>query len=443
MDRQRKPEEHKGAAPPRNTGKEPSMSSRIAASASGLAKDMLGSGSADEAQSAFASGSGLSRKLQNGTGAAGASAWAQTLPSRQNGSSSCVSNGSGEPFRSQEGFRTTSTESNVFEDWTIDEFLATDPPATLSESNGGFLKDGLNLTPGQSASSGPTGFDDGAEVRLLLSDPAFSADESADMQMADPTAETVNDLFGQNFSPEEREIAEKMKSSLPPPPQHNGVSPHNPLNLRPEFANPQLEEEIRDLSRTLGPGEEGVMTFSNAQRHHWLAEWDDVLNGYTDEVWGEMLPVVKAARSQLEEVKTGTERLDSKAVARLRMILGHVVDTEQTALQDGMQDLRQLHRPTQQSNGRSYAVQQPSYGKEEQNDGGWAVPAFHCPYVSCHEQFRNASELRTHSQQHNGYACPHFGCGDRFEDSEEWAGHIKRSHHGLLEARPGDEDLGV
>ncbi|OJD30912.1 zinc finger c2h2-type protein [Diplodia corticola] len=433
MDHQQKPEEHKDAAPPRDNGKEPSMSSRIAASASGLARNAFGSGSADEARSAFASGSGLSRKLQSGTEAAGPSTWAQTLPSRQNGSSSRAINGSGEQFRSQEGFRSTSTEFSLDDHFDMDSYRALDG---LGEFAGYGSK-----SSHQSASNGHNGPDDGAEVRRLLSDPSFSTEEFVDMQMADPTPETVNDLFGQNFSPEEKEIADKMKSSLPPPPQHNGVSPQNPLNLRPEFANPQLEEEIRDLSRTLESGEEGVMAFSNAQRHHWLAEWDDVLNGYTDEVWGEMLPVVKAARSQLEEAKTGMDRLDSKAVARLRMILGHVVDASNTtssAAQFNGQDYGQDH-------GQDYAVQEVQRKGEQQPAGGseWAVPAFHCPYVSCHEQFGNESELRTHSQQHSGAACAHFDCGAWFEDSKEWADHVKRAHHGLLEARPGDEDLGV
>lgn len=396
MDGQRKPEERKDAVPPRSNGKEPSMSSRIAASASGLAKDMLGNASADEAQSALASGSGLSRKLQSSTTAAGPSTWSQMLPSRQNGSSSRASNGSGETFRSQEGFRSSSTQHGLeeshfelgvagtdFPDFTFDEFLGVGREGEKvaahwardfqSDEKEGYHPRESKIELGL-ASNGHVEYDDGAEVRLLLADPAFSAEDAADSLMADPTPETVNDLFSQDFSTEEKEIVDKIKSTLPAPPQHNRVSPENPLNLRPEFAssNPQLEEEIRELSRTLGSGEEGVMAFNKAQRQHWLAEWDDVLNGYTDEVWGEMLPVVKAARSQLEEVKTGMDRLDSKAVARLRMILGHVVETKQTTSSIQHQD---------------YAVQPPLHG--EQDGSEWQVPTFHCPYVSCHEVSRS------------------------------------------------------
>ncbi|KAK0654441.1 hypothetical protein DIS24_g5233 [Lasiodiplodia hormozganensis] len=444
MDGQRKSEERKDAVPPRSNGKEPSMSSRIAASASGLAKDMLGNASAGEAQSAFASGSGLSRKLQSSTAAAGPSTWSQMLPSRQNGSSSRASNGSGESFRSQEGFRSSPTqhgsEESHFEldvagigspDFTFDEFIGVgrEEEKLAAHWARDFQNDEKEGRHAQEAkfelgfaSNGHVEYDDGAEVRLLLADPAFSAEDAADSLMADPTPETVNDLFSQDFSTEEKEIVDKIKSTLPAPPQHNRVSPENPLNLRPEFAslsasNPQLEEEIRELSRTLGSGDEGVMAFNKAQQQHWLTEWDDVLNSYTDEVWGEMLPVVKAARSQLEEVKTGMDRLDSKAVARLRMILGHVVETKQTT-----------------SSIQQYAVQPPL-----QDDSEWQVPTFHCPYVSCHERFRNEAELRTHSQQHGSYSCPHFDCGARFEEAKEWADHINRSHHGLLKTE--DEDL--
>ncbi|KAH7060739.1 hypothetical protein B0J12DRAFT_342485 [Macrophomina phaseolina] len=499
------------AAPPRGNGKEPEqpMSSRIAASASGLAKDLLGGGGADEAQSALGTGSGLSRKLSNRAGAAGPSTWAQTLPSRHNGSSSRANTGSGETFRSQEGLRDPVSTSEPLADYDFEAFLNSVEPANLSgedsfqwshEFNGdsslshahnGFpaaqeqlnrayhLHDQVSSTYRSTNAYGD--YDDGAEVRLLLSDPAFSMDDQPDVPMADPTPESINDLFGQNYTAEEKEIVDKIKSSLPPPPQYNGVPPDNPLNLRPEFAslsasNPHLEQEIAELSRALGSGMDHLMAFSDAQRQRFLAEWDDVLNNYTDEVWGEMLPVVKAARSQLQEVKTGMDSLDSKAVARLRMILGHVVDTKQTistassvtqeqsaaqrhVLDSGMQDLRQLHRPVNQYNsinGHDYAVQQPSHQravhgerhlqkeqKTPEEDVEWDAPTFHCPYVSCHEQFRNESELRMHSKEHNGLLCPHFDCADRFEDSKEWADHINRSHHGLVKPRPEDEDVGL
>ncbi|KAF4311115.1 Zinc finger C2H2-type protein [Botryosphaeria dothidea] len=514
MDRQREPGEKKDPAP-RSNGKEPeqSISSRIVASASGLAKDFLGGASAEEAQSAFASGSGLSRKVQNGAGAAGSSSWSQTLPSKQNGSSSHASVGSGETFRSQEGFR----EANASEqapDFDFDAFLSTEGPTNLNsedsfqfptrwstefhngdsfsshshdrpqatqEQSNGFHGQYEQLESAHNNSHVHDDYDDGAEVRLLLSDPTFSIDDPMDMQMADPTPESVNELFNQKYTAEEKEIVDKIKSTLPPPPQHNGVSPDNPLNLRPEFAsltasNPQLEQGIRELSSTLGSGIDGIMTFNDAQRQHWLAEWDNVLNSYTEEVWGEMLPVVKEARSQLEEAKTGMDRLDNKAVARLRMILGHVVDTNQTistasfigqaqsaaqqqALDSGMQDLRQLHHPMHQQNSTNkheYAVQPSPHQQSMQEDRhmqreeqksqdgqDWEAPTFHCPYVSCHEQFRNEAELRMHSNQHQGFSCPHSDCADRFENSTEWADHINRSHHGLVAPRPEDEDLGV
>lgn len=534
MDRQREPEEKKDAAPPRSNGKEPSMSSKIAASASGLAKDILGSTSADEAQRAFASGSGLSRKLPNGAAGAGPSSWSQALPSRQNGSSSRASVGSGENLRSQEGFRDPASTSEQDPDFDFDAFLSAGAPSQsglehpgsahtewsqefqnatafpsnsqngfsgLHEQSNGFHFQDNGIDTAQDSMNGLASYDDGAEVRLLLSDPTFSTDGLADVQMADPTPESVNGLFSQDYTPQEKEIVDKIKSSLPPPPQHNGVTPDNPLNLRPEFAslsasNPQLEEEIRELSGTLGSGEESYVFFNNAQQQHWFAEWDDVLNSYTDEVWGDMLPAVKAARSQLQEVKTGMDRLDNKAVARLRMILGHVVDTTQTsttassvaqdqsavqqqALQSDMQDLHQLHQPMHQyngMNGHNYGVQQPLYRrpvheerhlqrKQEQKpeeDNEWEMPTFHCPYVSCHEvchslffvsfwgglltstqQFHNEFELRMHSNQHNGYSCPHTGCSDRFQDSKEWAEHINRAHHGLVQARPEDEETDV
>ncbi|KAF2146709.1 uncharacterized protein K452DRAFT_69584 [Aplosporella prunicola CBS 121167] len=401
MDRRPENENQKEAAPSRSTGKEPepSVASRIAASASGLAKDLVGGSGANDASATLASGSGLASKSQGASSAAGPSTWSETLPARQSGSSSSNLQNGG-LTQPREGFRENLNYSQQASGSDLDAFISGEGTDTSYQFNLG--QGASNLTNGNINSGVPswsqefqqpahsvstngsldrypltsrlpleqlenamaetglsreqledtmfrrqqekiatggmngswghasnTNYDDGADVRNLLSSPDFSAeDHPSEITMEDPTPNTVNDLFGQNFTPEEKEAVDKIKSSLPPPPVHGQVSTENPFNLRPGFSfttNPQLEKEIAELATTLGADQ--FMVNDPLRRQHLLAEWNDVLNGYTDEVWGDILPAVKAARTQLEDVKAGAGRLDSKAVARLRMILGHVVES--------------------------------------------------------------------------------------------------------------------
>lgn len=60
----------------------------------------------------------------------------------------------------------------------------------------------------------------------------------------------------------------------------------------------------------------------------WKSEWEAVLNGYVDEVWGGLLPLVKEARGELKdeggEGGAGKERRELKALRRLEIVLGHL-----------------------------------------------------------------------------------------------------------------------
>lgn len=65
-----------------------------------------------------------------------------------------------------------------------------------------------------------------------------------------------------------------------------------------------------------------------AARDTWLQQWDDVLSSYTDEVWGDLGPLVTAARAEVEELahetSHGLPNGETKALDRLRLILAHV-----------------------------------------------------------------------------------------------------------------------
>lgn len=65
-----------------------------------------------------------------------------------------------------------------------------------------------------------------------------------------------------------------------------------------------------------------------AARDTWLQQWDDVLSSYTDEVWGDLGPLVTAARAEVDELahetSSGLPGGETKALDRLRLILAHV-----------------------------------------------------------------------------------------------------------------------
>jgi hypothetical protein len=246
---------------------------------------------------------------------------------------------------------------------------------------------------------------DGAEVVELLSDPCFVAMTDV-YDTADPSADDVSDLFALNLDSEaERTATSKIRSALPSAPQHRPVAANNPMNLIPS-----LDAQSQSLLA------------STPEREAWFAEWSGVLNGYTDEVWGDLLPVVREAQKDMEEVKAGAKDVDMKALQRLRMIVGHI-QMEQQSTQTGSDLIQEQGREQEQA----AAVH---HRQEEESDG--AGVDFHCPWYSCHERFDDMRELRRHSQTHRQYPCPHATCREGFAERAEWAKHISIAHHDRL-----------
>ncbi|KAK7533702.1 hypothetical protein IWX49DRAFT_312446 [Phyllosticta citricarpa] len=452
MERHRDAVDDDGAAPPAH-GKqsEPSMSSRISASASGLAKDLFTNVPAQDAHAALTSASGLSAKLPNGSSSSAPSTWSEALPARPNGSS--VGSASGGQSYGNEGFREASSTSHQGPDFDFDAFLqgqgaqdyqlTSEPRHTWPEEyqlqNGQssdnwvahFQTHGTSPklapridSPWQNQNRNGTTvshkeYDDGAAVRDILSfqDPT---DYEYNM-LSESTKQPPSNLFSPNYTPQEQEIVQKIKSSLPPPPQHRSLGLDHPLNLRPEFAaDAHTEHALRELVEVLQSEQERAILNDTSVQKEFLSDWEDVLTSYTDQVWGDMLPIVKEARSQLQEVKSGMNRLDNKAVARLRMILGHVVGAEElassvaarsdAALESqgstfGTQEnvLRQDSKGIARPLGNELYIDESGYfnsvnhqiPNERQRDQGFEsdgseesefdLPTFHCPWISCHE----------------------------------------------------------
>jgi hypothetical protein len=360
------------------------MASRVYESASGLARDLIGSASAD-APSTISSSSTLGSKSQTSSSSSAAPSWTQTLPAQRQRTKNGVSRDQ-DSESNQESFRSLSVKAPSTGEF--EEFQSATSLNGLTDGTGFGRVNNPSEWAHQFQSNGPghashnpvelyTGahipdLDDGAEVRSLLSGPNFFAGTEAFevTQMQDPSENDVADLFPQEFSSEEASIATKIKSVLPPAPIHKPMPADHPLNLRPQFqtTSQHIQAEIRDLSASMENTSTYDLSFFNdtAQKEHWLSEWNDVLNSYTDEVWGDMLPAVKAAKTQLEEISSGMGTLDTKAIARLKMILDHV--NPQTA------------RPLNQERA-AQSKNSTLPGEVDENSG---KPIFHCPWVSCH-----------------------------------------------------------
>lgn len=349
-----------------------SLGSRILDSASGLLGDFT-SGSNGEFSSILASTSALGGKSQGPSAPAGNSAWNDRINVPQ-------SQAGGAPIHLQnpniyDSFRSLHVKTPI--DSQMDAFMADtvlshhlNEPAGSSTSAWGnqFNNESGFCTKGPSHNSdshqnGPyiPEVHDGAEVTQLLSDPTFAGSYSVDTDMTeDLTQEQVNDLFPQNFTATEQHMVDYMRSNLPPAPKHKAMPFDHPLNLRP---TQQKRVDIQDLAESLENGLDGYFA-SPELRERWFSEWNDVLNSYTDEVWGELLPDVRTARTELEEMRVEGNSLDSKAIARLKMILGHVS-------QPRSPDVQPRTKRARRAWSGEYDVS--------------AKPKFHCPWITCHE----------------------------------------------------------
>jgi len=357
---------------------EPSLAARVVSSASGLLRDTVGS-SNGHVPGAIASSTTLGSKAQSSGSSSGPTGWVESI--RPGGTTNGSTTGQQE-LVNNESFRTSQPQSFATEEF--EEFVSSPPGAFDASAQLGYRPSEFvehRFEPGNGNSlndSGqlyyvaPTvGSDDGAEVRNLLSDPAFdsafrddadylSIDElSVVNQMKSPATDlddgaevrhllsdtTSNSAFDDSlddltinesseiatnppvYSQLEREIVAAMQSDLPPPPVHRSVPTDHPLNLRPlsDAGKESLPQQIREYEEALAiRGQSLGILPSEDEREVWLSDWEDVLSGYSDQVWGDMLTAVRAAKSELEDVRTGSASLDSKTIARLKMILGHV-----------------------------------------------------------------------------------------------------------------------
>lgn len=92
------------------------------------------------------------------------------------------------------------------------------------------------------------------------------------------------------------------------------------LNLTPDYVlNPTEASSEAELHFGTSDGQ--------AVREGWYQQWEQVLSAYTDQVWGDLLPLAVEARREVDELSQQPPEAEAhvpKALNRLRMILAHI-----------------------------------------------------------------------------------------------------------------------
>jgi len=296
----------KGKVPPAESREEdnslpcsesPSLISRVAASASGLTRDVLGRPNSNEIRdhAAFAlANSGKGQSLRQG---GGSSAWAESSKlSKQSGTSFI---GGSARLRADDNAEHVRRSENEFLDFLdgVDSFVPSEELLSKDHTAGATENTYEKAWPlGHSHQSGTIAepqLQDGHEVLQLLNIP--SAEE---FSVAPPEDDENYDW---DLTPDQiSKLREMTKDILPPPEEHSitSIPTEHPLNLIP----------MSDSQLLTSPD--------------WREQWESVLNRYTDEVWGGLLPIVKEARVEVKELpKYGSDLQQPKALRRLEAIL--------------------------------------------------------------------------------------------------------------------------
>jgi hypothetical protein len=324
-----------------------SIASRVATSASGLAADFFGSSNPNSLTNTLASSEALSGKGQS-SGALGGSKGPESSTTfsqpYQNapvhGYSNFRSNlqrpiGSNED--AEQGFASflDGTAPQVYEQPDgIDSFYSKNrTPQTYVEEYQSFQ---LANDSSWSSSAGRTtrtadisNKEDGAEVLALLDHPNFSAlvnaagleGESAVAATEGPIQDEESDSteYFRNLGLTGQELAtlNRLKRIMPIPETHTKPAADNPLNLIPQKSILSDEKDVNTLVEA---------SADESGQDSLMRDWEGVLNGYTDEVWGDLLPLVQAAKEEIKAEREGWEGTDGgkSAVERLNMILSHL-----------------------------------------------------------------------------------------------------------------------
>lgn len=303
-------------------GDGPSIISRIAASASGLSKSTFSTPTSKELSDTNSALSNSS-KGSSSTTRSGGSTWAESSKQPQNQSqTSGITPGSLRLGHGAQHINESEQEFSKFLDG-IDSFTPSEQPTSSEKIERG-VDDAFEYawTRSQAASASsipaPVTFSsveeqeqrDGDAVLAILSDPNSLNDQFEEA----PNEEDMNQDWGLSEK-QSVELRAITKDLFPPFEPHGVVPRDHPLSLRPNFGTDSTNQ-MDGL---------GVHDQNMESTEEWRYQWKGVLTRYADEVWGGLLPLVKEARKEVEELRDVPPAIEqTKALRRLRAILGHL-----------------------------------------------------------------------------------------------------------------------
>ena len=145
---------------------------------------------------------------------------------------------------------------------------------------------------------------DGAAVVDLLSKPNFLMDDDHD--------DHIPNSIENSYICREAKCPGTGQSKVCPGREDNALA----RQLIPDFGI--TDTQLRKLAHAMP---HAVDEAHNAELQPWL----EILDSYQDEVWGDILPLVRQARDELvKSKKCGNDSSDRPAVRRLRMLLSHL-----------------------------------------------------------------------------------------------------------------------
>lgn len=103
------------------------------------------------------------------------------------------------------------------------------------------------------------------------------------------------------------------------------------LNFIPDFVRPDADGRAdyagKNVDKSLETQSAMGLEHSPDIARLWVEQWHDVLTAYTDEVWGDLGPLVQQAKKEIEQLQEAPPDQpppNTKALQRLRLLLGHI-----------------------------------------------------------------------------------------------------------------------
>jgi hypothetical protein len=307
-----------------------SIFDRVAASATGLARSAFATPSANELNDAVAASSTKSFPTNSNA------AFGESSRASQESFFHGPQNRSAASFRGSQAQEHVSTAEAEFSSF-LDEIEAFQPsiesnPQAVSSFEQAWVRPQIESDQTSTvvldfpATSSHTVKDqediDGWEVLNILDNPIPESDSFYASQSLE------DDIVEWNLTEEQRSMLRTLAKELFPTPEaHSTPDPLHPLNLLPAMVRSPDTHVGLPLADT--NAEESYMYFGQASSQDeaqslWMDQWEGVLTRYTDEVWGDLLPLIKEAQQEVEAIKEApTSATEPKALRRLGLLLGH------------------------------------------------------------------------------------------------------------------------